>query len=468
MNTPAKIQFAAFALILAFLGGLYLSPGGDEARVVHTNPVMQDFMGINVHNVEVNMDLLTPVFSRVRDYHIIHWSLPDKKTTEANFPHSQVEIGWHDRSGRVGHHHGYVNFEKIYSHWKELGMDINASIVLVHKDPQEWNDLEADAYRFGKDFASFFGPNGRGLISSVEIGNEPVPRWNVNDYLTVFKNMARGIRDGDPDIKILTAAAQAGNPDEYSVPINIYRGYEHLFDVIKVHVYSLKNMWPSFERSYPEDQSINYLRILENTIRWRNRHAPDKEIWVTEFGYDASTQSPGPDSENPDWIDVSDIVQAQWLLRSYLEFSRLDLQRAYVFWFNDHDEPSFHASSGIMRLNEPKKSFWTLKQFREVLGKYKFNREVRRNSSEHVYEYVHYDNPDDKIWVAWTPTGESNVKGESRKLITTLNVPRKPADVLEMATNESLFNKADYTIVHENAIELTLSESPVYIRFSGN
>jgi len=45
---------------------------------------------------------------------------------------------------------------------------------------------------------------------------------------------------------------------------------------------------------------------------------------------------------------------AQWLVRSLLVFSAMPVERAYLYFFNDEDQPRFHASAGITRHYQPK------------------------------------------------------------------------------------------------------------------
>jgi hypothetical protein len=40
-------------------------------------------------------------------------------------------------------------------------------------------------------------------------------------------------------------------------------------------------------------------------------------------------------------------------VRAFLVFAAMDVNRAYLYFFNDADEPSFHASSGITRNFQP-------------------------------------------------------------------------------------------------------------------
>src|SRR5690606_26748106 len=120
-----------------------------------------------------------------------------------------------------------------------------------------------------------------------------------------------------------------------------------------IHKYSLKQGWPTWERTYPEDSKVDYRAEVQRSIDWRDAHAPDKEVWITEFGYDATTGAPDPNSQWAQWKDSTDLQQAQWIVRSFLMFAEMDLDRAYLYWFNDADTPSFHASSGITRNFEP-------------------------------------------------------------------------------------------------------------------
>jgi hypothetical protein len=79
-----------------------------------------------------------------------------------------------------------------------------------------------------------------------------------------------------------------------------------------------------------------------------------KEVWVTEFGWDASTKTQAKTGDFAKWDgNVSDEKQAQYLVRAFLVFAAMDVNRAYLYFFNDADEPSFHASSGITRNFQP-------------------------------------------------------------------------------------------------------------------
>ncbi|MGC3991231.1 MAG: hypothetical protein QM796_16440 [Chthoniobacteraceae bacterium] len=101
-----------------------------------------------------------------------------------------------------------------------------------------------------------------------------------------------------------------------------------------------------------------------------------KPVWVTEFGYDSTTKPPETSGDFTKWVGVTDVQQAQWIVRSLLVFSTLPVQRAYLYFFNDNDEPHLHGSSGITRNFTPKPSFYALSHLQGRLGDCRFSRVV--------------------------------------------------------------------------------------------
>src|SRR6185295_11420253 len=182
---------------------------------------------------------------------------------------------------------------------------------------------------------------------------------------------------------------------------------EPLYDVLNIHTYAMVNGWPEWKRSFPEDPTITYLKGIEDLIAWRNQNAKGKEIWVTEFGWDASSKPNLTTGDAAKWKgNVTDAQQAQYIVRSFMVFSAIAVDRAYLYFFNDSDEPSFHAASGITRNWQPKPSFHAMAHLYRSLGDYRFSRVVQKKDGElYAYEYVHGTNPRQKVLAAWSPTG---------------------------------------------------------------
>jgi hypothetical protein len=415
-------------------------------------PLMRDFIGLNTHTVQFNPELYSPVARLVRDYHPYDWDVEGDSSNPTTFPLARRHITWEDQSGKWRSFDGRPDWREIYSSWIEAGFEIDACIMFGAFGPDDWADLEADAYRYGREFAEFFGPSGENLVTSVEIGNEPV-EYDEQSYRRLFEAMARGVRDGDPELLILTATTQAGEHDRWSKPVDIFRGLEELYDALNVHVYSLVTGWPTWERSHPEDPDIEYLRIVQRTIDWRNEHAPGKQVWITEFGYDSSTHPAPPEGTFSQFMDVSDETKAQWLIRSFLAFASMDVDRAYMYWFNDNDAPTFHASSGLTRFLRPKPAYWAMKHLYESLGDYRFSRAVERSAGEiYIYEFVHGEDENQRVWVAWSPTGDDRT--EARQI----ELPGRFIRGERMPQHDGPQPSIEPTM-------FTLSESPVYFWF---
>jgi hypothetical protein len=354
-------------------------------------PTMAEFMGINGHTVQFKPELYSKVCRKVRDYHPIQWDLGKDSDFKTTFPEARNRVNWND----------------VYGSWKKHGFEADVSIMESGFKAEDWKDIARDAHAYGVAFAKAFGPtSGSKVVSSAEVFNEP-GKYPDDKYREVFQAMASGLREGDPKLKIATCNIIVGKSGGYEKSVDCVKGLESLYDVLNIHTYSLAKMWPSWKRSYPEDTSVNFVKPVTDLIAWRDQNAKGKEIWITEFGWDASTKPNKPTGDEAKWEgNVSDEKQAQYIVRSYLVFSALAVERAYLYFFDDKDEPSFHAASGITRNFKPKPSFHAMAHLYRTLGEYRPARVVTSRPGElFVYEYVHGGDAAKKVLVAWSPTG---------------------------------------------------------------
>jgi len=404
-------------------------------------PAMRDFIGLNVHTVQFKPILYKPVTSVVRDYHGIDWDLGDSSSNPATFPMS--------RNG--------VNWLTLYGEWVVRGYKIDVTAQFGGLKADTWNPSNASAY--GESFARYFGPSGdQPLVESVEIGNEPAD-FNETQYRMMFENMAKGIRKGDPKLKIATCAVALGKQDKYSKDVACLAGLESLIDVVNVHVYPFVEGWPTWRRSYPEDPKINYLKQAEQMIQWRNEHAPGKPVWITEFGYDSTTKPNKTTGDFAKWMGNTDEQQAKYIVRSYLVFSGMDIGRAYLYWFNDTDDPQLHGSSGLTRNYKPKPSFYAVAHLRKTLADYRFDKAIVQKPGEvYVYQYQSVSQPGDFIWAAWSPTGSDRT--------ANVALPNPKGKVLRaelMPLTDGPAEQIPYALGPGGQISLKIGEKPTYL-----
>ena len=414
------------------------------ADASETRPLMRDFIGINGHTISFKSDLYQPVCGLVRDYHPVEWDLGKDSAELPKFPLAKNGVDWN----------------QVYGSWRAKDWNIDVCLMFESLKQADWKNLETDAMAYGQAFAHEFGPSGkRKLVDSVEIGNEP-GKWSDVDYTRMFKAMAAGVRAGDPKLKIVTCNLTTGKSGDYEKSVDCVAGCPELFDVLNVHSYAQLEGWPTWRRSFPEDPKLpHYLQDVEALCKWRDAHAPGKPVWLTEFGYDSSTKSPEPTGDFAKWIGVNNTQQAQWLVRSLLVFSAMPVQRAYIFYFNDEDQPGLHASAGITRHFQPKPSYYALTHLQRVLGGYHFQTIVT-NEAGHLRVQEYRNDSKKIIWVVWSPTGDG------RSFTTTLgNIPGPLVAAQHMPLTINPAAPPVATPVGDRQVKIQVDESPLYLVF---
>lgn len=409
-------------------------------------PLMRDFIGLNVHTVQFKPELYAPVTKVLRNYHPFGWDVGKDTSVSLDFPFAKNRVHW----------------GQLYGAWKKQGYRTHASILFDDFKPELWKDPQADAERYGRAFAANFGPSAPGgLLEAAEIGNEPGV-YDDPTYRRIFESMAKGLRAGDPKLKIATCAATLGKSGKYAKSVTCFEGLNELWDILNIHVYAEVEPWPTWKRSYPEDPATKFVKTVTDVIAWRDQHAPGKELWVTEFGYDASTQPAPKTGTFAKWQGNTDEQQAEWIVRSFLLLARHRVDRAHMFFFNDDDAPSVHGSSGITRKFQPKPSFHAMAWLSKSLGDYRFARVEREDAAEcYAYEFVHGQDPNRKVWAVWKPSGEPRT---ARLFHDPLKVQKAERMPLREGAPETVNVKQEI----EGYFAVEASEKPILIWLSNS
>jgi hypothetical protein len=419
--------------LIAIAASAPASAAGAPARLSQDRPLIKDFVGLNGHTVQFKPKLYAPTCRLARDYHPVDWDLGKETDVLPPFPFAKNRVHW----------------EHVYGSWTAEGFDINVSLMFESIPQKDWKDVARDAHAYGKAFAKAFGPSSpKALVRAAEVGNEP-GKWDDPSYRAMFEAMAKGLREGDPKLKVVTCAMIAGKSHDYAKNLDCVKGLEALYDVLNVHAYALIEGWPTWRRSYPEDPKlIEYLGHMEGVIGWRNEHAKGKPVWLTEFGYDSSTKEPPKTGDFAKWVGVNDTQQAQWILRSIFVFTAMEIERAYIYFFDDKDEPSFHASSGITRNGQPKPSYHALAHLQAALGEYRFAR-VREKKEGELYAYEYKSGPKTVV-VAWSPTGggRTTTYAPGGKILKAERMPLAPGPAPTVEVKDGV---------------VPIDESPTYI-----
>ena len=402
-------------------------------------PLLRDFMGLNGHTVQFKPDLYAPVAKMVRDYHPIAWDLGKDTAFATTFPLARNKVDWNH----------------VYGSWVRAGLRVNACLIFDDVAAADWKDRARDPAVYGEAFARAFGPSSRALVESVEIGNEP-GKYSDAEYRQVFESMAGGLRKGDPQLRIATCATNLGPSGRYSKSVDSLAGLESLYDIVNIHLYAEIEGWPTWRRGAPEDPRTKFIEHLRSVLTWRAEHAADKELWLTEFGWDASTKAAPPTGTFAKWEGSTETQQAQWIVRAWLIAARLGLDRAYLYFFNDSDENQVHGSSGLTRNFVPKPAYYSAVWLQKSLGDYRFQRVIREDEKDgYAYEFVHGTNPQNKVIASWRVSGKEAaiLPVASKQLVKAEYMPLNDGEA------ENLETMAE----GEDAIRLSVGEVPALI-----
>jgi hypothetical protein len=198
---------------------------------------------------------------------------------------------------------------------------------------------------------------------------------------------------------------------------------------------------------------------VEAVIGWRNGHARGKPVWLTEFGWDATTQPQAKEGVFKQWVGVTDTQQARYIVRTFLVLSAMDVDRAYLFFFNDEDKASVHAAAGLTRHFQPKPSFFAMAHLYKSLGEYRFARVVRAAPGDlYVYEFAHARDRTRRIWAVWCPTGAER---KTSALLT--GVPGRIERAERMPLGPQPAPPVVYAPAGRGSVRVEADESPVYL-----
>jgi serine/threonine-protein kinase ATR len=430
------------ALRITLLAAVWMSLSAPFAARAADKPLMRDFMGVCGHTVQFKPELYKPVCRLVRDYHPLNWDVGDDTSSPTTFPFARNRVDW----------------AAVYGSWKAAGFETDACVMFDNIKPEDWKDIPSNAEAYGRSFGEFFGPAGKGLVTSVEIGNEP-GAYSDEHYRGIFRRMAGALRIADPGLTIVTCNMTAGPSGPYAKSLETVRGLDDLYDAISTHTYAQLEGWPTWRRTFPEDPKTPYLTDVRKVLAWRDEHAKGKPVWITEFGWDASSQPAPAEGDFKQWVGSTETEQARYLVRSFLLFSAMDVGRAYIYFFNDDDQPQIHGSSGLTRQFEPKPAYHAVAHLYATLGDYRFARIIGEGPGDAlVYEYRHGGDASKRVHVAWLASGsdrqaEHTIEIGGARLTRAERMPLKAGDA----------EKVDWKAAGEGKVSVLLNESPVYL-----
>jgi hypothetical protein len=346
--------------------------------------------------------------------------------------------------------------------------NVNPALVTVDSKPR-WT---ADPVNVPK--------TGLGYIKYIECDNERDKWWKgdkahqtAEEYaanLSAFYDGDKGrlgknagVKNADPNIKVVMAGLAKPDPDYVRAMINwcrVHRGYKAdgsvnlCFDVINYHYYSNNakpgSMEMGTEGVAPELSQT--AQLAEAFVKLgKQYHLP---VWVTESGYDVNQGS--PQKVIPVGNKSAMVTQADWIIRTSLLYARHGVNKVFYYeLFDDNSaNPIQYASSGLANKSplqrRPAANY--IYQVKHLLGGFTYKGTINNFPLVDVYR-----NGNKTIYVLTIPD-EHGKTG-----ICTLNMGSAAAGTLYQLNPDGVnMTQRMVSPTHHN-VKIKVSETPVFV-----
>jgi Cellulase (glycosyl hydrolase family 5) len=330
---------------------------------------------------------------------------------------------------------GLFTFPPAYDHYLKAarGRGIEVLLILDFSNPlytgsdkrAPANDAERQAFaRYCREVVKRCAPFG---VRHYEIWNEPNastfwrPQPNPEDYARLLESAFRACKEADPKATVL-GCSTAGVDLDYIGRV-IRAGGASFMDGVSFHPYC--------QPSPPE-------RKLLTDISKVQKAAPDKPLWITEFGYPTHAGPAGVDEE----------AQANYLVRAFLLARSFPAVKRFC-WYdfqNDGEDPAEgEFNFGLVRMDKtPKPAYRAYKTMTSLVGDLA-PAELRVEGGTYIARFGEGERP---LLAVWRLGGAES---------TQIPYPDGPCRIIERDGESRAVE------VKESTLEIEVSEKPRYI-----
>ena len=342
-------------------------------------------------------------------------------------------------------------------------------------------------------------PVGLGYIKWIELGNEPDGSWNgIHNYYSAYQLAALtsagydghgrtmramgttgyhlGAKNADPNMGVAMAGV-SGISNEYITALCYWMKANRLdgkvaFDAFNVHNYMSKAVEIEGNTLYvgmsPEEADL--VGTLSQLVEIRNKYYPEKEVWITEFGWDTNQSYATVNSAHAYGEYTGRQVQAMWLTRAYLLLSASGVDKATMYMCEDTGIESLSVgkfgTSGVIgyeyndfgtKVEVKKDSYYYLYTLKNTLGDYTFTREIE-SYDENVMIYEYQNSEGKTTYALWCKTSDGT-KHEGYQL----KIDGNSATLVEATYGDTDGIETNLIADDLGYISVNVSENPVYI-----
>ncbi len=361
------------------------------------------------------------------------------------------------------------------------------------------NNGSTELYNIAKNYVQGTPTVGQGTIEWMEMGNEPEGGWNgIHNYLSAYQLAAAtsaaydghcktmvtpstkgyhlGGKNADPNMK-LAMAGVSGVSNEYITALCYWQKANRqdgktAFDAFNVHHYMTKSITlPDGSTCSvgisPEEAKI--AEVLSQLIGIRDKYYPEKEVWITEFGWDTNQSYATSTSAHAYAEYTGRQVQAMWLTRTYLILSSTGIDKADMYMChggNDETSVGKYGTCGVIgyeydengnEVKVKKDSYYYLYTLKNTLGSYTFEEQIEAYD-ENVLIYKYKTAEGKTAYALWCKTSDGTKADNYQLRIDGNGATLVEAVYGDVDGVETRLETDEYSYVSVN-----VSENPVYV-----
>ncbi|MBQ8840069.1 MAG: hypothetical protein IJ004_01925 [Clostridia bacterium] len=356
-----------------------------------------------------------------------------------------------------------------------------------------------ELFEIAQNFCSDVPSVGQGTIEWIEMGNEPEGAWNgIHNYLSAYQLAAAtsaaydghcrtmvsvgdggyhlGGKNADPNIK-LAMAGVSGISNEYIMALCYWmkanrQDGKTAFDAFNVHNYMTKVITLPDGSSCSvgiSPEEANIAGTLSHLISIRDKYYPEKEVWITEFGWDTNQSYATSTSAHAYAEYTGRQVQAMWLTRTYLILSAIGIDKADMYMChggNDETSVGKYGTCGVIGVeydengNEvkvKKDSYYYLYTLKNTLGNYTFDEQIEAYD-ENVLIYKYKTAEGRTAYALWCKTSDGTKVDNYQ-----LRIDGTCATIVEAVYGDCDGVKTRITSDEYSYVSVNVSENPVYV-----
>ena len=276
-------------------------------------------------------------------------------------------------------------------------------------------------------------------------------------------------------------AAHGGSLDGYvKYPFDVLNGHYYP-EIIHADDGTPTTISPEADKTYERMSAF---------VSFRDKYIPEKEIWLSEFGWDVQQGTPSSASveytkggktynEGVNTGLTGEEVQGRWLVREYLILAAAGLDRVQQYMLPDAGDPTTrYNTSGMVykegdvnaphgQMTDKRSSWYYVGTMRYVLESTRFDSILEKGGDDSltgpwVLKFDEMEN-DDSVFALWLPTSLGDMNGEN-KVDYSLTLPAS-ANYAYLVTMQDGLKWGEVTEldVVDGCVDIAITEKPVFV-----